>query len=88
MARQNSICVLERIFLSDRKNCVMWVSATRLAVLLGRNKPKNMLQVNTEVFCPSARKKNRGKVMAENIAGQNWERDESCNGVTSERMNS
>lgn len=88
MARQNSICVLERIILSDRKNWVMWVSVTQLAVLLGRNKPKNMLQVNTEVFCLSARKKNRGKAMTENIAGQNWERDESCNGVTSESMNS
>lgn len=57
-------------------------------MLLGRNKPKNMLKVNTEVYYLSARKKNRGKAMAENIAGQNWERDESCNGVTSESMNS
>jgi len=47
----------------------MWVSATRLAALSGRNKPRNVTTLRSFVQVPGKRK--RGKAMAEHAADQN-----------------
>lgn len=65
----------------DRNSCMMWVTATRLAVLPGRNKPRNVTTLRSSVQVPG--KRNRGKAMAEHTADQNWQ---SCYGSVGEKM--